>query len=138
MKKLLGFIAALTITLSGLMITAPVYAGECSGGNNDPDCNKVCQDAGISQTIKDAAGCSDTTSDILPVYLKNIVNVAITVVGIVAVIAIVIGGQRLVTSSGDPQKTTQAKNMIMYAVIAVVIAGLAYAIINFVATSIGK
>lgn len=138
MKKILGIIAVLTIVLSGVFMAKPVFAGQCSGGNGDASCNKVCQDTSLPQEIRDAAGCSDTTSDVLPNNLKNIVNIAITVVGIIAVFAIVIGGQRLVTSSGDPQKTAQAKNMILYAAIAVVIAGLAYAIVNFVATSIGK
>ena len=135
-KKILSIIAVLTIVLSGAFVYAPVYAGTCSGGNSDAKCNKVCQDSTISAEVKEAAGCSMTTS--LPSHIENIINVAISVVGIIAVIVIVIGGQRMVTSSGDPGKVKQAKDMILYAGIALVIATLAYAIINFVGTAIGK
>ena len=137
-KKILSIIAVLTIVLSGAFVYAPVYAGTCSGGNNDEKCNRVCQDSTISAEVKEAAGCSMTTSDTLPSHIENIINVAISVVGIIAVIVIVIGGQRMVTSSGDPGKVKQAKDMILYAGIALVIATLAYAIINFVGTAIGK
>ncbi len=137
-KKVLNIIAILTIVLSGAFVYVPVYAGTCSGGNNDAKCNKVCQDSTISAEVKEAAGCSMTTSDTLPSHIENIINVAISVVGIIAVIVIVIGGQRMVTSSGDPGKVKQAKDMILYAGIALVIATLAYAIINFVGTTIGK
>lgn len=140
MKKIITIFAVLTVMISGVFVANPVFAenGNCANGNNDSECNKICQDGNISQELKDAAGCSDTEDDLLPVNLKNIVDVAISVVGIIAVFAIVIGGQRLVTSSGDPSKMTQAKNMILYAVIALIIAGLAYAIITFVAQAIGK
>lgn len=137
-KKILNLAMVLSIALSGVFVASPVFAGQCSGGNNDSTCNKICNDTSQPKEVRDAAGCSDTTSDVLPNNLKNIIDVAITVVGIIAVLVIVVGGQRLVTSSGDPGKVTQAKNMILYAVIAIIIAGLAYAIINFVAVSIGK
>jgi hypothetical protein len=137
-KKILSIFAILTIALAGVFVAKPAFAGQCSGGNNDAECNKVCQDTSIPQSVRDAAGCSDTSSDTLPSHLKSIIDAVIALVGIIAVLVIVVGGQRLVTSSGDPQKVNQAKNMILYAVIAVIIASLAYAIINFVADSIGK
>ena len=57
--------------------------------------------------------------------------------GIISVGAIVIAGQRLVVSSGDSAKIVNAKRMIMTAVIALVIAGLAYAVVQFVIASVG-
>ncbi|MBP5511973.1 hypothetical protein J6X90_01125 [Candidatus Saccharibacteria bacterium] len=139
-KRILSIIATLTIVF-GAFASAPAYASgtsACKGGNNDPSCNKVCQDSKIPAETKQAAGCSMTTSDTLPSHVENIINVAISVVGILAVIVIVVGGQRMVTSSGDPVKVKQAKDMILYAGIALVIATLAYAIITFVGQAIGK
>lgn len=64
--------------------------------------------------------------------IKTIVNVLLFVLGAVAVIMIVIGGIRYVVSGGESSAVTGAKNTILYAVIGLVVAVLAYAIVNFV------
>jgi hypothetical protein len=48
---------------------------------------------------------------------------------------IILGALRYVISAGDASKITQAKNTILYAVIGLVVALLAFAIVNFVLTS---
>ena len=45
---------------------------------------------------------------------------------------IVIGGMRYVLSGGDSNQITAAKNTILYAIIGIVVAILAYAAVNFV------
>ena len=50
---------------------------------------------------------------------------------------LIIGGIRYVISGGDSKKVTDAKNTIMYAIIGLIIAILAYAIVNFVITAVG-
>ncbi|MBR5408525.1 hypothetical protein IK112_01080 [Candidatus Saccharibacteria bacterium] len=64
--------------------------------------------------------------------LNLIINVALGVIGFVAVVMIIMGGVQYTTSSGDTAKVTKAKNTIMYGVIGLVIALLAFAIVNFV------
>lgn len=64
--------------------------------------------------------------------ISEITNVLLYVMGAIAVIMIVIGGLRYVISGGNSTQITAAKNTILYAVIGLVIAMLAYAIINFV------
>jgi len=54
------------------------------------------------------------------------------VLGAVALIYILIGAFNFVTSQGDPQGTTKARNTIIYAVIGLVIAVSAEAIVDFV------
>ncbi len=54
------------------------------------------------------------------------------VLGAAAVIMIVIGGIRYTVSGGDSSAVKGAKDTILYAVIGVVVALLAYAIVNFV------
>jgi multisubunit Na+/H+ antiporter MnhB subunit len=54
------------------------------------------------------------------------------VLGAIAVIMIVIGGIRYTLSNGESAAITGAKNTILYAVIGLVVALLAYAIVNFV------
>ena len=63
---------------------------------------------------------------------ENIVNTFLFVVGAVAVIMIVHAGFRYVTSGGNSANVTAAKNTILYAVVGVVVALLAYAILDFV------
>ena len=52
--------------------------------------------------------------------------------GMVAVIFIVIAGLRFVTSNGDANTVSSAKNTIIYAVIVSLVAVMAYAIVNFI------
>ena len=64
--------------------------------------------------------------------VQKIINVAVGVIGVVAVVMIIIGGYQYATSVGDAGKVKNAKNTIMYGIIGLVIAFLAYAIVNFV------
>lgn len=66
---------------------------------------------------------------------STVTNVMLFVVGAISVIMIVIGGLRYVLSGGDTANVTTAKNTILYAVIGVIVAMMAYAIINFVLSS---
>lgn len=61
------------------------------------------------------------------------VNIFLYFVGAVAVIVVIWGGFQYITSSGDSQKATTAKeNTIMYAVIGIVVVVMSYAIVNWV------
>lgn len=66
----------------------------------------------------------------------TIVNILLYIIGAVAVIMLIIGGIRYVTSGGDSSAVTAAKNTILYAIIGIIVALLAYAIVNFVLTSL--
>ena len=68
----------------------------------------------------------------LPDQFKNIVNIALYIIGAVAVLMLIYGGIRYTISGGDTAAVTAAKNTILYAIIGIVIALLAYAIVNFV------
>lgn len=61
-----------------------------------------------------------------------ITNTLLFLVGAVAVIALIYGGFLYVTSAGDPGRTKTAKDTIVYSVVGIVVAMLAYAIVNFV------
>lgn len=66
---------------------------------------------------------------------QTITNVLLFVIGAISVIMLIIGGIRYVVSGGDSSAVTSAKNTILYAVIGIVVAILAYAMVNFVITS---
>jgi hypothetical protein len=65
----------------------------------------------------------------------TVTNVMLFVVGAISVIMIVVGGLRYVISGGNSTSVTTAKNTILYAIVGLVIAIMAYAMINFVITS---
>lgn len=63
---------------------------------------------------------------------STITNTLLFILGAISVIMIIIGGLRYVISGGDSSAVTAAKNTILYAIVGVIVAILAYAIINFV------
>ncbi len=66
--------------------------------------------------------------------IQLVTNILLFVIGAISVIVIIIGGVKFVTSDGDSGKIKSARETILYAVVGIVIALLAYAIVNFVVT----
>ncbi|MBR3329333.1 hypothetical protein IKG29_02280 [Candidatus Saccharibacteria bacterium] len=67
---------------------------------------------------------------------KQVTNTILYIVGIIAVVMLIIGGIKYVVSGGDSKKVTDAKNTVLYAIIGLVIAFLAFAIVNFVISAL--
>ena len=63
---------------------------------------------------------------------QTVTNVLLFIIGAVSVIMLIIGGVRYTISQGDSSAVTSAKNTILYAVIGLIVAILAYAVVNFV------
>lgn len=95
----------------------------------------ICSDDSVSEELREAAGC-DTDQTLVPVAAR-LIQVVIGIVGVLAVCVMVYGGFMYVTSTGDPGKTTRARNILLYGIIGVIVAGLAYAIVYFVSQAVG-
>lgn len=67
---------------------------------------------------------------------NRITSILLFIVGAVAVIMLIFGGIRYIVSGGDQANVTAAKNTILYAIVGIVVALLAYAAIKFVTSSI--
>ena len=67
---------------------------------------------------------------------STIANVLLYIIAAISVIMLIIGGVRYTISQGDSSAVTSAKNTILYAVIGLIVAVLAYAIVNFVLTNV--
>jgi len=122
------FLAAPVAFAGVASATAPVSpdTGVCSGASN--------LQIGTGDNNAPASGsCTgvDETSKVNNL-ITTIINVFSVVVGIVAVIMIIVGGFRYITSGGDSTKVTSAKNTILYAIIGLVIVALAQIIVKFV------
>lgn len=68
--------------------------------------------------------------------VSTIVNILLFIVGALSVIMLIVGGLRYVISGGNSTAVTAAKNTILYAIVGLVIAFLAYAAVNFVINAI--
>lgn len=78
----------------------------------------------------ESTGQKDTrpVSDII----KTIINTMLFIIGVMAVIMIIWGGIRYVLSAGNSAALTSAKNTIVYSIIGLIIAILAFVIVDFV------
>lgn len=123
-KNIALLITAVVVALSaGLMAPALSSAAEIQ--------DNLC--GGAELRLNEGGACKNNagTGD-LNKLITNIVNIFSIVVGVIAVIMIIIGGFRYITSGGDSSNVTGAKNTIMYAIIGLVIVALAQIIVRFV------
>lgn len=125
MKKLILSICAVVATvlgLGGVAALSPVAAEPAYA---------VAGDQFIGDITPDDAASGDLTE-----LIKNIINIVLGVVGIIAVVMMIMGGISFITSQGDAGKVTKARNTILYGVVGLIVALLAFAIVNFVLTNI--
>ena len=91
-------------------------------------------------SVKSLGECSIPKDEASRYDLMNkvtvVINVIVGVVGIVSVAMIVLGGISYATSQGDAAKAKKAQNTIIYSVVGLLISLLAFAIVNFVLTSV--
>ena len=66
----------------------------------------------------------------------NATNWILGFVGMIAVLMIIWGGVNYLASAGDEEKAKTGKKTLSYAVIGLVIAGIAYAVVNVIVTTI--
>ena len=123
MKRLtIAILAVVLVFFAGVSVVSPAMAENAA--------TKEACGSGLDEVQKAALGCDQDKK--APEVAEFIINAVISLVGIIAVIMIVVGGQRYATSQGDPGQAKQAKDMILYSVVGLIIAMLAFAIVNFV------
>lgn len=79
---------------------------------------------------------SDAPKNITAGTMDSILGIFYFFAGVVAVIVIIVGGIRYVTSNGDSSQIQSAKNTVTYAVIGLLVVIFAAAITQFVITNI--
>jgi hypothetical protein len=72
----------------------------------------------------------------LPAVVGKIINIFLSILGILFVVLLVYGGYLWMTSYGDEKKVTKAKSLITDATIGLIIILIAYAVASFVVTSL--
>jgi hypothetical protein len=94
--------------------------------------NNLC--AGASLDVDAGAGCTTANEGTAQInkIITTVINIFSIIVGVVAVIMIIFGGFRYITSGGDSNNVSAAKNTIIYALIGLVVVALAQFIVKFV------
>jgi len=87
--------------------------------------------SGACQADPNATICTTKNNDFNAI-VTIIVNTLLFLVGAIAVVMIIVGGIMYTTSGGDAGQVTKAKNTILYSVVGLVFAVLAYPIISYV------
>jgi hypothetical protein len=128
-KKSLQALLIVPVLALGVSATAGVLTAPAANAAN---CTNT-----IAGGASAGANCAQGTDQKADLFGANgifriVTNVLLFIIGAIAVIMLIIGGIRYVVSGGDSSAVTSAKNTILYAVVGIVVALLAYALVNFV------
>jgi hypothetical protein len=124
MKRLLTSLV-LALAIIGL---APILTGNgyVSAATEDAIC------AGVQATGANCSPNGEEAEKRVNDIVALIINVLSWLVGVISVIMVIFGGFKYITSGGDSNKVTSAKNTILYALIGLVVVVLAQVIVIFV------
>ena len=120
MRKLMILPQLCLAMLLGTMAFGPVVSAESVIGKACDGSRSV-----ICQQQNNGSAKANT-------FIQNVISTLFFIVAAIAVIVIIIGGIRYATSGGDSGQIKSAKDTILYAVIGLVVALMAYVIVRFV------
>lgn len=126
MGRIKNLILALVLTLSPVAMSG--YVASTVSASNDAGA-EAC--AGLESLGVDC-NAKGSAQDVAAKPISSLINTLSIIIGAVAVVMIIYGGLRFVTSSGDADGTKAARNTIVYACIGLLIVLLAQTIVYFV------
>lgn len=101
-----------------------------AGGNGNQQCGSTPAAQQVLSGIDQAgANCGDSRINNI---FQTIVRILSMLVGVTALIAIVWAGFKYITSGGDSNKVSNAKNTLLYALVGLAVVGLAQLLVHFV------
>ena len=105
-------------------VPASVYAA-------DDLTNSLCSGTGL--TLTEGGNCVNPEAETkVNSTISLALNIFSAIVGIIAVVMIIVGGVKYITSQGESANITSAKNTILYALVGLVVVALAQVIVRFV------
>jgi hypothetical protein len=122
-------IKAILLSLSAMPMLMLAAAPATVFANHNPIHSGLC--TGSNLQVQNGE-CVPVTESGFQGALTKIINLISIIIGVIAVIMIIFGGFRYITSGGSPDKVTGAKNTILYAIIGLIIVALAQVIVRFV------
>lgn len=141
-NKVITFAIAFLMSLGLLFTGMDVNAASCKVSS---DCNagEACKN---STCVADAFGLVDVNSGVggtlgnkdLRQTIGNIINVALSLLGVVAVVIILAGGFKWMTAGGSEDKVAEARRLIFQGIIGLAIILSAWAISLFVINALSQ
>jgi hypothetical protein len=125
MKLLRTFTLSIVLWFAATALFIPLSA---QAGLFDPAKEEACKGAtagGGTCNTEEAATTVETT-------IQKIVDLVSVIIGIVAVVMIMISGFRYITSGGDSNTVSSAKNGLIFAIVGLIIVVMAQIIVRFV------
>ncbi len=130
MKKVSRSLLLVPLVVAGVAFATPavVHAQGCDD---------------VSTGLGGGADCAKPTNAAEELFGENsifqtVTNILLFLIGAISVIMLIIGGIRYVVSGGDQTSITSAKNTILYAIIGIIVAFLAFAAVRFVTEQLKK
>lgn len=124
MKKIfISFALFVGVITPGLLIQSPVHA------LFEGSTTTACEGAALGG----ANQCDDTTNTTkVNDTIAFVINIMSIIGGIIAVIMLIVGGFKFLTSQGESAQVASARNTIIYSIVGLVVIALAQVIVQFV------
>lgn len=91
----------------------------------------------LAQFTTPNAGTSNLPNDTsVSALIIRIINIALTVAGLIAVLFLIIGGFRYITAAGNEETAEQAKKIITNSIIGIVIIILSFVIVRVISNAL--
>lgn len=137
-KLIVGLV--LLFGLFTFAVAGDVHAADLFSGSK----GEACEAVGAAKTgpggnpicDESAGGPLAASQSKLSRIVEAIINILTVVVGVISVIMIIISGIRFVTSNGDSNKITSARNTFIYALVGLIIVAFAQVIVKLVLSRI--
>ena len=133
LKKIIIFLSAVFLgAIMSFSLLTPAFADDKQNTEGYDACEYVLEGGSVPPGFCDRERNQSDAIDVV----KNVLNTVYFWIGILAVVFIIIGGYNYTMSQGDPGKVAKAKSTILYAIIGLVIALMAFAITSFVLSAL--
>lgn len=121
MKRILTLLVAI-VTVFSLNVLVPAVSLAATSTST------------VCETLGGGVDCTSAPVNSVDIWdiIRRITDIVTLLVGIVAVIMIVMGGFKFITSGGDAAKAKSARSTIMYAIAGLVVVAIAQLIVNVV------
>lgn len=123
-QRIQALLASLVVAFCGTFVFVPAIA---HADFKDDACQGV--------SALDSGGpsnCNGVAGKTLERIVKAVIRILSFVVGFVAVLMVIVGGFKYITSNGDSAAMSSARNTIVYALIGLVIVAVAQILVHFV------
>ena len=132
----LGVFSVCVITVAPVTAQFNPDSSLCSGSNlsirpNSADYNP-CLDKNGDGKVDATDTATPSSQSQIDKIITQIVNILSVIVGVVAVIFMILGGAKYITSAGDAGKVTSGKNSVIYALVGLLVVALSQVIVRFV------